>query len=92
MANISYRLGNSAAPKTIREAVKDFAGAADSYERFQDHLFANEVNLERSPVILGPWLDMDPETERFKGEPTAGWANAMIKDPYREPFVVPEKV
>jgi len=92
MANISHRLGTSSVPKQIRGAIKDICGAADSYERFQDHIFANEINLEKTPVIAGPWLDFDASSERFTGESFAKWANAMIKDPYREPFVVPEKV
>ncbi len=41
--------------------------------------------------MLGPWLTMDPQTEKFTGE-FADEANKLVRGSYREPFVVPEKV
>jgi hypothetical protein len=63
----------------------------DSYERFQEHLSANGVDLKQTPKILGPWLEVDPESERFVGEFSAQ-ANELVTRKYREPFVVPEHV
>jgi len=49
------------------------------------------VDVKQTPRILGPWLTMDPQTERFTGT-LADEANALVRGSYREPFVVPEKV
>jgi hypothetical protein len=54
-------------------------------------LAANEVDLEKEPITLGPVLTMDPKTERYIGE-NSGMANMFIKRNYREPFIVPENV
>ena len=63
----------------------------DSFDRMLEHLKANEVNLEATPLTLGPTLAMNPESEKFTGEHSE-WANMLIKRNYREPFVVPDKV
>ena len=64
-----------------------------TFETFQSHLAANEVDISKTPVTLGPWLKMDTEKEEFVGGFPAKWANEMLKrDYYRKPFVVPEKV
>ena len=93
MANISQRLGNASGPEKISEAIREDKASTESLDRFQDHLFANEVNLEETPVILGPWLKMDTKKERFVGDSPAIWANQLLKRTYRrDPFVIPEKV
>ncbi len=63
----------------------------DSFERMLQHLAANEVDLAKEPITLGPVLTMDPEKERYIGE-NSDLANMFIKRNYREPFVVPEQV
>jgi len=63
----------------------------DSFDRMLEHLAANEVNLEKEPITIGPMLTMDASTERFVGE-NSDMANMFIKRNYREPFVVPENV
>jgi len=60
------------------------------YERFEsfcDHLGRNAVDLEKTHATLGPWLAMDPTTERFIDNPAA---NALLSRHYRQPFVVPK--
>jgi hypothetical protein len=52
------------------------------------HLRANGVNIDEAVVSLGPWLDMDPETEIFGGS-NAG-ANTLLTRNYRPGYVVPE--
>jgi hypothetical protein len=63
----------------------------ETFERFQEHLLVNGVDLQQTPRILGPWLTMDPQTEQFTGE-LAGEANALCRREYRAPFVLPEQV
>jgi predicted dehydrogenase len=90
-ANISYRLGKEKRPEEVLEAIKGNKEMRDSYERFLKHLEANEVDLKKAPVTLGPVLQFDPQAERFTGE-FSDEANKLVSRAYREPFVVPEKV
>ena len=95
LANISYRLGQRTAPAAVREAVAAQPDVKDSLQRFEEHLAANEVDLSAAPPVLGPWLNVDAAQERFvsQGEyDITRWANQLVKDPYRPPFVVPEQV
>jgi hypothetical protein len=39
--------------------------------------------------IVGPWLTYDPQMERHTGE-FAAEANALLKDPHRKGFEIPE--
>jgi hypothetical protein len=51
--------------------------------------------LSKDQPVLGPWLEMNPNTERFINSgpySVARWANDMLTRDYREPFVVPQKV
>ncbi len=91
MANISYRIGKKATPDEIKAAIGDNAEMMDSFDRMLEHLAANEVDLEKKPITIGPMLTMDPRTERFVGK-YSDLANMFIKRNYREPFVVPDRV
>ena len=87
--NISYRLGRHSQPGEIREKIKADRDAAKTYERMQQHLEANGVDLGKSQVTLGEFLKMNPRKQKFtNNEP----ANALLTREYRKPFVVPEKV
>jgi len=91
MGNISYRLGKKMPPDEIKKAIGDNADLMDSFERMLQHLKANEVDLDKEPITMGPMLTMDPGKERFVGE-YSDWANMFVSRNYREPFVVPQKV
>jgi len=91
MGNISYRVGQQASYEEITSSIKGQADLAESFERFQDHLLVNGVDVKQTPRTLGPWLTMDPQTERFTGE-FAAEANKLVRGTYRDPFVVPETV
>ena len=89
LGNISYRLGRQASPKEVlaqlasRKLHDDFR---DTFERTREHLAANGVDIEQTRLTLGPWLEFDPDKERFVGNETA---NSMLTREYRGPFVVP---
>lgn len=91
MANTSYRLGKKATPDEIKSIIGDNAEMMDSFNRMLEHLAANEVDLEKEPITIGPMLTMDPQKEQYIGE-YSEMANMFIKRNYREPFVVPDKV
>jgi hypothetical protein len=91
MANTSYRLGKKATPDEIKSIIGDNAEMMDSFNRMLEHLAANEVDLEKEPITIGPMLTMDPQKEQYIGE-YSEMANMFLKRNYREPFVVPDKV
>ena len=91
MANTSYRLGKKMKPDEIKAALADNPEMLDSFNRMLEHLAANEVNLEKEPITMGPILTMDPAKEQYIGE-NSSLANMFIKRNYREPFVLPENV
>jgi hypothetical protein len=87
--NISYRLGARKSPDEIREAIHANHEATETFGRMQEHLAANDVDLNKTPASLGVMLEMNPNLERFVHNEDA---NKMLTRQYREPFVVPEKV
>ncbi len=98
LGNVSYRLGS---PCTIKDAQKQLADwnlASEVLERIDKHLTANEVNLKQTPLALGPWLTLDPETEtviklhRGRLEDSPKPANKLFTGQYRAPFVMPDNV
>jgi len=91
MGNISYRVGRQKSPEEIKETINGNKEMMDSYKRFQEHLWANWVDLSVTNATVGPMLTMDPKTEKFTGD-WSELANMYVKRNYREPFVVPEKV
>jgi len=91
MGNISYRLGEQADRAEILERTRAARGMAETIERLQEHLLVNGVDVHETPRMLGPWLSMDPQRERFVGD-FADEANMLLTRNYREPFVVPQDV
>jgi predicted dehydrogenase len=91
LGNIAYRLGQKSAPETIRERLQSNPEALEAFGRFQDHLRANDVDLTKSPAALGPSLAFDPATERFAGD-WSDYANLLVRQEYREPFVIRDRV
>ncbi len=91
MGNVSYRLGKETSRDEVMEVIKGNKEMVDSFERLGEHLLVNGVDLKQTPRILGPWLKMDTDNERFVGD-FHEQANMLARRNYREPFVVPEQV
>lgn len=89
MGNISHQMGSANTKEEIAASVASKPAAAETYARLCSHLDANEIAIERGDLRLGPWIEMDPETERFVENPKA---NYMATRQYREGFVVPKEV
>jgi len=85
--NISYKLGTKVPPSEIEKEVAGNELAADSFQRMARHLEANEVDIQKDMLTLGPWLEMNPASERFTNN---DHANELLTRDYRRPFVVPE--
>ena len=91
LGNISYRLGHPASPVEISgqlESRKVRDNVIDTFQRTVKHLVANGVDLEKSPITLGPWPDFDPAKETFLNHAEA---NRLLLRDYRRPFVVPKE-
>ncbi len=89
--SISHRLGEERPPRRIQEALGENPWAVETFERMQAHLAVHDIDLSGTRAVLGPWLRMDPDREVFVGE-WAEQANQLLKDEYRAPFILPEKV
>ena len=94
MANISYRLGTPRSAAAAREVIQDRGSeAVEVFDGFREHLEVNGVDFAKDQVVVGPWLEMDPQTERFVGPANlAAQANELARGHYRPPFIVPEVV
>jgi hypothetical protein len=91
MANISYRLGRREPAARIAETIAGNSNLAEAFERCIKHLRANEVDLQREPLTIGPALTFDNKSEKFVGQ-FSDMANMYLRRNYREPYVVPEQV
>jgi hypothetical protein len=89
LANLSYRTGKQLKPGDIRDQIKGSSLLAEPFGRFQQHLAANDVDLEKTPAQFGALLRFDAATEMFTGENSAAANNLRSRD-YRKPFVVPQ--
>jgi predicted dehydrogenase len=89
LANISHRLGKRSSPAAIQETIRGQADLSDAFQRCCEYLKANGVDLATSQAVIGPWVTLDTERERFVGE-FAEQANNLSRRAYRGPFVVPE--
>ena len=58
----------------------------ETLERTIAHLKENGVNLEKTPLTVGPVLTIDPKTETFPGNAAA---NKLLTREYRKPYVIP---
>jgi len=83
--NISYRVGQPATAQAQRAAVADIPVLAEMYERFVEHLQANEIDPNKA--TLGPWLQVDRQNECFKDHEEA---NKLVRGYYREGYEVPD--
>jgi predicted dehydrogenase len=88
-ANLSYRLGKQTPPEVILEMTRGNSDLAGAFERCREYLRANKIDLGETPAVLGPWLSLDGESDRFIGQ-FAQEANGLSRREGREPFVVPE--
>ena len=89
LGNVSYYLGQKTPLGDVKKklaGLKTNEDAVEALERVASHLGKNDVDLEKTPLSLGPMLVVDPKTETF---PEATDANELLTRQYRKPFVVP---
>lgn len=88
MGNISHRLGKPAKGNKIYETAEGHPLLHKLVDEFNEHLLVNNVDVNEFPRQLGPWLDFDPDNQKFTGE-QADQANAYLKKTYRKGFEIP---
>ncbi len=91
LANIAYLVGRSCPPADIAAALHDQPLLAESFDRLARHVQANEVDLDQTPLVLGPMLTLDASQERFTGDMSES-ANARLTRIYRPPSSLPDVV
>jgi len=98
LGNLSYRLGESANRREILDKIGDCELAGEIFERMEKHLAANEVDLSRTPMKLGPWLTIDSGTDTIShcdgrdDKAAVAAANKLAGGSYRKPFVIRESI
>jgi predicted dehydrogenase len=89
LMNNSYRLGRIG-PFSAKAG--EFGNNPDAREHFErlHEIMSQGVGVKESDAeyTVGPWLTFDPETERHTGD-FADEANALLKDPKRAGFEIP---
>jgi len=90
LANISYRVSKNQRSEKALEIIAGNKQLESTFDRFKDHLAANEIDLKKTPLTLGVPVSLDPATERFGGGGVAEPANQLAEPVYRQPFVAPD--
>jgi len=89
VGNLSQRLGRQASARQIEQALEKLdvnENVVETFHEIRQHLSDNGIDIEKTPLTLGPWVKIDSDNERFIDSPEA---NAMLTRDYRKPFVVP---
>jgi predicted dehydrogenase len=89
LANISYRLGQTAQFDKPAQSLGDNEQVVAAFDAIRENLKAVNFRLDQTAYTVGRELNFDPKTETFGGDDEA---NALLTRPYREPFVVPQEV
>jgi predicted dehydrogenase len=90
LMNNSYRLGTKVPFNKRAGRFGDNQDAAEHFAKLHE-VMADGVGIpeDGNEYIVGPWLTFDPRTETHTGEHAAE-ANALLKDPNRNGFVIPD--
>ncbi|HSJ03149.1 MAG: Gfo/Idh/MocA family protein [Verrucomicrobium sp.] len=83
--NISYQLGEKKSVDEVKKAIEASAGASETVDRMLQHLQANAVDLNATPLTLGPVIQFDPKSETAPGNEAAA---KLLTREYRAPYVV----
>lgn len=90
LINNSYRLGVQV---PFNAKAGKFGDNKDAYEHFAilHEMMSSGAGIpeNQAKYVVGPWLTFDPATERHVGD-YANEANALLRDPRRQGFELPE--
>ena len=91
LINNSYRLGSKVPFNAKAGKFGDNSDAHDHFMKLHEMMSLDGVGIpeDGNEYIVGPWLAFDPKTEKHVGDHTDE-ANALLKDPNRKGFEIPE--
>ena len=96
LANISYNTGRALDVQSAKAIIQNDKVSGEAFDRLQEHMTANGLDIEHSFATLGVPLQYDQKAQRFsnlKSDKTAEqMANALRDRAYRRPFLLPEQV
>jgi hypothetical protein len=76
-------------PGEVKERLGGDPLVQETLADFEANLRANGIDIAMENAVLGPWLTVNPETERIEGE-FADSANALLEEHYRKGHELPE--
>ncbi|MEP6673185.1 MAG: gfo/Idh/MocA family oxidoreductase, partial [Chthoniobacter sp.] len=91
IANISYRLGQTASVNDLSKQLGDIKvheDVQDTLERTKHYLSEAGADLDKTKLTLGQHLRIDGGKESFLDNAAA---DALLAREYRAPFVVPKE-
>jgi len=91
MANISYRLGQTATLSNARKNLGEIKVHDDvqaTFDRTEHYLVKAGVDLEKNKLTMGRHLRLDGDKEKFIDNAPA---DSLLSRSYRAPFVVPSE-
>ena len=88
LGNISYLRGEKVSFGQKPNSLAENQAAYETYQRFEEHLATNGVDMQHGQYLMGKKLMIDPAHERFTNDKDA---NVMLFREYRDGFVVPKK-
>lgn len=95
--NISLRIGQPAHSPAIAKALETFPAAGTIVEGMQKHLGAHGIDVDKQPLTLGDWLEVDAAQDTVAGVGSGDKARLeraryLVHEVQRPPFVIPERV
>ncbi len=88
-ANMAWRVGKEMGLDEVKASFRDSEDAVNTLADMVAQLQGNKLDVKR--LVAGPMLTYDRKSEAFVGSNAAA-ANKLLRVPYRDSFVVPEKV
>jgi len=88
LSNISYRLGKETAFDSDKNAFSGNEAATEAFQRMEEHLKDNKVDLKTAKYQVGPKLSVDAKKETLD----LPEANKLLTRVYRKPFLVPDSI
>jgi predicted dehydrogenase len=93
--NISYRIGRTAGLDSAYDSLEAVPAAGHYLEGLTKNLGANGVDLKRTPLRLGRWVQVDGDEitqVESGGEDALGRARFLLRETHRPPYVIPDQV
>lgn len=98
LGNFSYQLGKPTDTATLKATMRKCQQAGPTVEKLERHLHANGVDLNQEPMICGPWLTVDKQTEEIvkvdgpDSKKVLAKAKELAHGRYRKPYTMPETI